>query len=387
MQLFNLIDINIYAMAILIYILVSTLNRGGLRLVHDRLFIWMILSAIAILLFDAGAWVFNTLPGEGAWLGNAICNIMLFALSPVPVALWYLYSDYQIFQDEKRIKNSFVIIGILLITNIVLSILSPFLNLYFTINEGNAFQRGPIGFYLLFILLTLGFLLFVSIKIIIYRKRIEKHNFAAMLLFALPPFIGSLLQILFYGISFLWSCAALSLLFVFISIQNHRLNSDPLTGAYNRRQLDLFIRSRIRQSDNARFAGMMLDLNGFKQINDSFGHAEGDCALEDTVHILRQCLRAQDRIFRYGGDEFVVIMEISAGDVLASIVQRVYAGFKQYNASSGKPYKLEPSIGYMQYDKRSDMNPDEFIDMLDASMYREKNAIKALIPEHADKKS
>lgn len=373
MEIFNFVDINLFTIVILAFILANVLRRDGLGFVQDRIYRWLVLSTMVITLFDAGAWAVNGQPGEAAMAANYLCNCLLFSLSPVPVALWYLYSDYQIFRSERRLRKILPWLGLILAANAGLSVASLFLGLYFSIDSDNLFVRADSVFYCLFLLGTLGFLVITTTKVALFRKQIEKNHYAAMLLFAVPPLLGGVAQVLIYGINILWSCTGLSVLFVFIFIQNQRLNTDPLTGAYNRRQLGTYIQSRIRQSGGDHLlAGLMLDLDGFKNINDTFGHAAGDQALVKTVSILRQCLRSGDRIFRFGGDEFIVIMEIPSIEALHSVVQRIRNGFSLHNAAPDHTYRLQPSIGYMLYDSTSDMDSDAFLKSLDSLMYADK---------------
>jgi diguanylate cyclase (GGDEF)-like protein len=92
-------------------------------------------------------------------------------------------------------------------------------------------------------------------------------------------------------------------------VMEHAALSDPLTGLANRRMLmstaDYEI-ARHRRAD-ARFVVVMLDLDGFKQVNDRYGHAAGDELLRDVAQGLTQVLRTQDTVARLGGDEFCVI--------------------------------------------------------------------------------
>lgn len=88
----------------------------------------------------------------------------------------------------------------------------------------------------------------------------------------------------------------LSLLIVYFYVQNRNLNTDYLTGVYNRRQLDLIIREKIRNcTEEKSFSVILIDLNGFKQINDTFGHNAEVAALQETVKVIRNCLRIDIR--------------------------------------------------------------------------------------------
>jgi diguanylate cyclase (GGDEF)-like protein len=85
--------------------------------------------------------------------------------------------------------------------------------------------------------------------------------------------------------------------------------SDPVTGVANRRSLLVRADYEIARHERAgrSFALVMLDLDGFKQLNDRFGHAAGDDLLRDVAGALRRAMRAQDTVARFGGDEFCVL--------------------------------------------------------------------------------
>ena len=118
-----------------------------------------------------------------------------------------------------------------------------------------------------------------------------------------------------------WLCVALSLActaalgqrLVTLERERNALRrdalSDPLTGAANRRSLlsrAEYEIARHRRADQS-FALVILDLDGFKQLNDRFGHAAGDDLLRDVAGALRRAMRAQDTVARFGGDEFCVL--------------------------------------------------------------------------------
>jgi diguanylate cyclase (GGDEF)-like protein len=92
-------------------------------------------------------------------------------------------------------------------------------------------------------------------------------------------------------------------------VMEHAAFSDPLTGLANRRMLMSVAEHEIARHHRAdgRFVVVMLDLNGFKEINDRYGHAAGDQLLCDVSEALSEVLRSQDTIARLGGDEFCVI--------------------------------------------------------------------------------
>jgi diguanylate cyclase (GGDEF)-like protein/PAS domain S-box-containing protein len=100
---------------------------------------------------------------------------------------------------------------------------------------------------------------------------------------------------------------------------------DPLTGLANRRLLDELLEQALRRADRSGnpLALAFLDLDGFKSVNDSYGHDAGDVVLREAADRLRHNLRGADVIARYGGDEFVVVYEPEAKDSLPLVAARV----------------------------------------------------------------
>ena len=116
----------------------------------------------------------------------------------------------------------------------------------------------------------------------------------------------------------------------------------------------------------------MLDLNHFKSINDTFGHDVGDSALKVSTKLLKSCLRANDFIARFGGDEFCIVLDISKQTELEEVVQRINRCFALYNETSNLAYKLFFSMGYAVYDRHLYMKMEDFLKYLDLLMYESK---------------
>jgi diguanylate cyclase (GGDEF)-like protein len=117
-------------------------------------------------------------------------------------------------------------------------------------------------------------------------------------------------------------------------------------------------------------------MNNFKSINDTFGHDVGDDALETSVKLLKSCLRANDFIARFGGDEFYIVLDVSNRDDLEATVSRINHCIEKFNESNLKPYKLSFSMGYAVYDCHSHMNVEEFQKKIDMLMYENKRVNK-----------
>lgn len=126
--------------------------------------------------------------------------------------------------------------------------------------------------------------------------------------------------------------------------------TDPLTGALNRRQLDLAGPAQIAQAaaEGRSLALVLVDLDNFKQVNDGFGHQAGDAALRLAVDALRAAIRPSDEIFRYGGDEFVVLARGVSPEDLTAYAERLRAAVARCGAQDPVP-PLTASVGAALY--------------------------------------
>ena len=151
--------------------------------------------------------------------------------------------------------------------------------------------------------------------------------------------------------------------------------TDDLTGLFNRRG---FYTLAEQQCKLANRVGkpmhlLFLDIDGFKTINDKFGHGEGDRALVDTANVLRRTFRESDIIARIGGDEFVVLLtEPAESDIDSIIIGNVYRNLIIHNDKDPKRYKLFFSIGVSMYDPAHPCSITELLSMADRLMYEEK---------------
>lgn len=159
---------------------------------------------------------------------------------------------------------------------------------------------------------------------------------------------------------------------------------DELTGLYNRRG---FLALAARQHSVARRTGhrfvlLFADLDGLKQVNDTFGHAEGDRALIATAEVLRRTFRDSDIIARLGGDEFVVLAIDANGASPEWAADRLQEKLKQYLAQKPLPYPLSLSVGVVEADPYEPVSIEDVLARADAVMYAEKRS-KRLVERKA----
>jgi len=155
--------------------------------------------------------------------------------------------------------------------------------------------------------------------------------------------------------------------------------SDELTGLYNRRGF-FTVAEKLEAMAKRQNKGLFIlyaDLDGLKEINDTWGHQEGDLALVDAANILRATYRESDVIASIGGDEFVVVPVGTVGEETDIAATRLQKRIDVHNANREKGYKLSLSWGLSYYDPENPSSIGELLSHADKLMYeRKKNARK-----------
>ena len=151
---------------------------------------------------------------------------------------------------------------------------------------------------------------------------------------------------------------------------------DTLTGAYNRGHgLELLQRElKLAKRNKSSLLLAYSDLDNLKDINDEFSHEEGDWVMVQVAKLFKSILREVDIITRMGGDEFLVIFLDSSLNEIPIIRKRLSKELNRLNQISKKPYKIEFSIGFSNYDPANPQPMDELIRIADQKMYEEKKS-------------
>jgi diguanylate cyclase (GGDEF)-like protein/PAS domain S-box-containing protein len=149
---------------------------------------------------------------------------------------------------------------------------------------------------------------------------------------------------------------------------------DELTGLYNRRGFVTLGRQQLKAADRAKRKMLLLfaDFNHLKQINDTFGHPEGDRALIEVAHAFRETFRQSDIMARIGGDEFVVLAIETDSAGAEALTTRLQENLEARNARGDLPYELSLSAGVARYDSEHPCSIDELLARADRLMYEQK---------------
>jgi two-component system cell cycle response regulator len=153
---------------------------------------------------------------------------------------------------------------------------------------------------------------------------------------------------------------------------------DELTGAHNRRGFIFLSEQQIKLAlrDRQNLLLAFADLDGLKQINDTFGHQVGDEALVQLAEVLRKTFRDSDVLGRVGGDEFAVLSIQSKSDSVRTISDRLTKALRK--ASSLRPYQLSVSLGVVVFAPSASLSIHEMMIRADEAMYAEKRGAPPL---------
>lgn len=252
---------------------------------------------------------------------------------------------------------------------VILLVINVFYPLVFSDRNGE-YQRGPAyGVFLLLAVLYIADSLYLYAKC---RKRAGTLRLFPMQIFLIPVVIGVTVQALFVEVAITWTSIAVAIAGIMTALKNEIIFLDHLTGLYNRVYLE-FMQKQAYKKSNAWVCGIMVDINGFKEINDSFGHAEGDAALITAASLLKKSFGEYGVVTRYAGDEFVVMLNTTDEALAKELIARSKSIFEKENEKHKKPYRLTVSMGYAISDLKAESIAG-FMNRIDRKMYQDKLA-------------
>ncbi len=155
------------------------------------------------------------------------------------------------------------------------------------------------------------------------------------------------------------------------SVEN-KANTDKLTGLLNRQTLERYVNSVAK--DPGVFSLIMMDIDNFKKVNDTYGHASGDEVLQGLADAVRSAIRGSDRAFRYGGEEFCILCPKCDVEQARMVAERVRTGFaeKEYEFD-GKTVSFTVSLGVSDCHYGEYEGLVKLVEKSDSALYRAKH--------------
>jgi diguanylate cyclase (GGDEF)-like protein len=225
-----------------------------------------------------------------------------------------------------------------------------------------------------FIRLLISYLPFIIdiIDVLLSRKNIPSYQINFILLFLVLTSAGSTLGFIANNTALFWPCFTACFLSAYLFIVRTDTRLDSLTGIGNRYLFNEFIDKLNKQNDKQSWSIAILDIDDFKNINNTYGRPTGDDALRDAAGTIKECIRTSDLVVRYGNDEFVLAVqsEYNIDKLMARIQQAIY----EQNGKTPRPYTLKLSYGYDTFVTHSGQDIDVLLTHIESLMYKQKNA-------------
>ena len=345
----------------------------------ERIFLEVMLTGIVMFLSDIIWFIVDGSEGSAFRFVNVAANAGYLCSTAAVSFTLLVYVDYKFCRrTEKEFMVRMLFYALPLDVFILLTVTSQFTHLIYYVDDSNVYQRGPL--YIVQVLLCAGYVIYATILAhltsrILIKSRTVKKEIYSLTLASLMALSGGVIQSLVNDKPILSMTLTVAVLFIYINVQSKQIYIDTLCGINNRRQFNIYVDNLLsRRSYKKGIYLLMLDIDKFKLINDTYGHLEGDYALIQVAEILAKvCQENNDFTARYGGDEFAIICMRQDGDEVEKLKIRVKEEVNILNKLNDKPYDISISIGSSKLDPKTD-NLESAIKNADEQLYSIKAA-------------
>lgn len=341
------------------------------------LFRWTVYGIMCNLALDTLWMLIDGKLFPGAVFLNKLVNAAILGSGIVIAGLWYLYVLETLGYEITRKLGLLVLSPGIALT--ALNFISMKTGWTFGITENNEYIRGPYFGIQMFVAIAT---LLVSFFHIFFRllntgnHRTPKREVAKLIQFYVIPVVGTLLSVPFAGMPGTWTCAAVSIILIYLDSQDEEIVRDSLTGLNNRKMLgNVFADYQRQETNESRLYLFMMDLDDFKKINDTLGHPVGDQALAAASKLFLQSVDGRKAmVARVGGDEFLILGFFREDAEADAFIRNLMDSFEQYNQREQPPYHFMISAGYAAHQPGQSL--DEFIAAADEKLYQMKRKKK-----------
>ena len=310
-----------------------------------------------------------------------LLNMLFFYASAAVSYLGFLYAEYELGAKWLGSARKQLLCAVPMLVLLITIPMSLWGKYYFYIDAQGRYTKGPL--YPLLLILCYGHLVVIGLRA--FAGLLQKDNYArraeyiSIASFVVLPIGAGIVQACHTGVSIICLAATVAAVQIFVNLQQARITIDPLTQINNRTKLIQYLDkcvSHQRTGTDRKLTLCLIDINDFKNINDRFGHLEGDAALVLLAETLKQVGdHFKGLIARYGGDEFFIVLETKGTEEVAAFRREVLDTLAKNNARAAKPYNVEISLGFADYDPS--LSIPELIEKADQALYKNKCITKS----------
>lgn len=359
-------DNNIFAFLLLSILLFVVIVKKDIYDHSRKLFYRMIIMNMILLLVEVFAWAFDGIDTQAAIIANYAFNCLLIIFEPLMAAMWLSYVDFKINGSIERIKNRIYYIHAAIFA-VILLIINIFTPVAFYLDDNNVYHRG--SWLWLSLIFVFGMVLYTVVLAISSRSKISKNMLLFISMFAFLPLMVSFIQLLVYGLILTWAVVALGIVFAYYLIEIAGNSEDYLTKLYSRKKIEEIIRGKIETKKTLSL--IMIDLEYFKEINDTYGHKTGDDLLVHFSKVLRITFGNKAYISRIGGDEFLIVSDVDTQENLLEFRSKLQTCMDEYTQFP-QLKEIRFSFGAEVFDYSYDLSLDFALKTIDELMYLNK---------------
>lgn len=368
--IFNTIDLFVFSGIILAAIIAHTFASNEVLPLSSEYRTKLALSIMAVMAIDLVARLDLKLAPETLRAAKYALNSAYFLLQPLPVSLGLMYL-FSLFREKRFTYGERALFLLPFFAGAALVAANCFTGLVFTIDGNNAYRRGPGVF--LYAAINYSYIVPAFALVMRHRDIIKRRTLLTVLAYTIIPCAGSLAQLICYGIVTTWPTYALAILIAYIFLESRRSDRDYLTGVLNRQSFDTRVYKRMARAKHlGPFALVIVDIDRFKTINDAFGHDKGDEILQVASGILSHSIAGTDTLARYGGDEFIMLIETSDEQVVHGIIRRFDANIEEWSRRDPAGFALSLSAGFALYNPLKHASYKELFKEADAALFSRK---------------
>ncbi len=312
----------------------------------------------------------------GAVAVNQIVNALFLASGIVIGCVWYLYVLETLgYRITRKITLAVMSPAIVFTALNLISIITGWI---FYVTDENVYVRGPLFWLQTAAAFTvlLASLVHCLVRLVNGKKTVPRRVVLDLLGFYIIPVVGTMVAMPITGMPGTWTCAAVSIILMYIDAQDREIVRDTLTGLNNRKMLPAAFEDYAKQSaPGSTLYLYMIDLDDFKAINDTCGHLAGDEALQTAARLFAKAVDGKRAmVARVGGDEFVILAMLPGEGEAVEFKHALQASVERYTAEHILPYRLSTSVGCRAYIAGESL--DDFMNRADEVLYEEKKRKK-----------
>ncbi len=360
----TLVALDLFSIVPLLFT-ISLAKRHILENKKNKYYIAAAFMTIAILTLEISANLIVHSSDPQLIIIHKIVNILGFAFSPIVPYLFLLFIG-----TSSPIYGQLKLWVLPLYLNALLCVLSYWMGIVFSIDAFNHYERGSLFFVPT--LISLLYFILVIYEILINRAKIARPDKRILILIFSLPIFSFVVQIAYPNLLLIWPSVSLSLLLYYIYSLEMQYDFDIQTQIKNRTAFD---KEMARHDGRNSVTLFVFDLNNLKNVNDSYGHIEGDILIKSSASLLNDCFSKIGEVFRIGGDEFCAICDPLTDENAENTLLVLKHLTDDFNNKVTN--KLHLAQGYAHYDHHSPETIYEALSRGDDDMYEHKAYSKA----------